>query len=273
MVRLYLEWLYGRRMQLPVGFREVYWRSQVLKKGMAFALYLPASYEQQSTKRYPVLYLLHGSGHNHRSVLREVQPQQRVSLLGEALLVIPDGNQGWWLDSPVMPSSCYGQYVLELVEFVDRHYRTIASREARGVCGFSMGGYGAMLLVSQHPECFGAASSLLGPLDITPLFPKHYRLSQLLGSDLAVWQQYNPTQKATSLTSVALLFCTADEAFDRPLNDAFAAALQSLGISFEYHVYAGGHDTAFVCAHLGEHFDFHRRVFEQNAEDIGLGVW
>ncbi|MGB9881015.1 MAG: alpha/beta hydrolase-fold protein, partial [Anaerolineae bacterium] len=119
MVRFCWERLCGRRMQLPAGFREVYWQSKVLKKGMAFALYLPASYAQQQAKRYPVLYLLHGSGHNRHSVLREVQPQQCVSELGEALLVIPDGDQGWWLDSPILPSSCYGRYVLELVGFVD----------------------------------------------------------------------------------------------------------------------------------------------------------
>ncbi|MGC8786833.1 MAG: alpha/beta hydrolase [Anaerolineae bacterium] len=269
MVRFCWERLCGRRMQLPAGFREVYWQSKVLKKGMAFALYLPASYAQQQAKRYPVLYLLHGSGHNRHSVLREVQPQQCVSELGEALLVIPDGDQGWWLDSPILPSSCYGRYVLELVGFVDQHYRTLASREGRGVCGFSMGGYGAMLLASQYPEWFGAASSLLGPLDIAQLFPEHYRLGQLLGSDLAVWQQYNPTQKAANLTGTALRFCTAEEAFDRPLNDAFAAALQSLGIPFEYYVYTGAHDTAFVREHLDEHFYFHRSLFDRDMKGIG----
>jgi enterochelin esterase-like enzyme len=271
MVRLRLGRLFGHRAEMPPGFQEVYWRSQALKKDMAFVLYLPASYEQQNAKRYPVLYLLHGSGHNRHSVLREVQPQQCMSELGEALLVIPDGEQGWWLDSPVLPASSYGRYVLELVRFVDQRYRTIASRGARGICGFSMGGYGAMLLASQYPEWFGSASSLLGPLDIAQLFPEHYRLVQLLGTDLAVWQQYNPAQRARYLAGIALWFCTAEEAFDRPQNDAFATALRSLGVPFEYHVYAGGHDTAFVREHLREHFWFHRRSFEQDIRDqIGV---
>ncbi len=78
-----------------------------------------------------------------------------------------------------------------------------------------------------------------------------------------VWQQYNPAQKAVSLAHTALRFCTAEAAFDRPLNDAFAAALRSLGIPFEYHVYAGVHDAAFVREHLGEHFHFHWRSFDQ----------
>nr|MBC7245709.1 hypothetical protein [Chloroflexota bacterium] len=264
MVNLPLGRFLGRGMPLPSGFREVRWHSQALRKRMAFVLYLPDSYEQESANCYPVLYLLHGSGHNRHSVMREVCPQQHVSLLGEALLVIPDGDQGWWLDSPVLPHLCYGQYVLELVQFVDLHYRTIARREARGISGFSMGGYGAMLLASQHPELFGAASSLLGPLDIAQLFPAHYRLGRLLGSDLTVWQEYNPTQRAPNLAGTALQFCTAEEAFDRPQNDAFAAALRSLHIPFEYHIYAGGHDTAFVREHIDEHFRFHRRSFDQD---------
>ncbi len=252
-----------RRNSLPAGFRALQWHSQALQKRMTFAVHLPAAYHEQPTKRWPVLYLLHGSGHDHQSVLREVCLQDAVAMLGEAILVIPDGDQGWWLDSPMLSATLYGQYVLELIEFVDHHYRTIPNRTARGVCGFSMGGYGAMLLAGQHPEVFGAASSLLGPLDIAQMFPDYYRLKLLLGSNLTIWQRYNPTHWAAKLANTALQFCTAEEAFDRPQNEAFAAALRSLHIPFEYHVYRGEHDTAFVRQHIGTHFAFHRRCLEQ----------
>jgi S-formylglutathione hydrolase FrmB len=230
---------------------------------MAFLLRLPSGHGEQSATRYPVLYLLHGSGHDRHSVVRQVQPQQQAAMLGEAILVIPDGDQGWWLDSPSVPRSLYSQYLLELVDFVDQHYRTIPTREARGICGFSMGGYGAMFSASQHTELFGAASSLLGPLDIAQLFPDYYRLRLLLGPDLTTWQRYNPTQTAANLVHTALQFCTAEEAFDRPQSDAFAAALQAHGIPFEYHVYPGGHDTGVVQEHIGSHLAFHRRAFDQ----------
>jgi len=232
---------------------------------MAFVLYLPAGYQERPEHRYPVLYVLHGSGHNRHSVLWQVRPQEHVSALGEALLVIPDGDQGWWLDSPAVPASRYGAYFLELVAFVDRNYRTLAAREGRGICGFSMGGFGAMLLASEHPLLCGAASSLLGPLDIAQLFPDYYRLRLLLGSELPVWQRHNPTQRAAAMATTSLQFCTAAEGFERPQNDAFAAALRSVKIGFEYAVYAGGHDAAFVRQHLRPCFDFHRRSFDQPA--------
>jgi len=253
-------------MALPSGFAEVHWHSQVLQRRMAFLIYLPPGYPEWTARQYPALYLLHGSGHDIQSILRDVQPEAHVSLLGEALLVIPNGDQAWWLDSPMLPDSSYNRYLLELVEFVDRRYRTIADRVNRGICGFSMGGYGAMWTATQHPNAFGAASSLLGTLDIVQMYPLYYRLGQLLGQDLATWQQYNPTQWVARLSQTALQFCTAENAFDRAQNEIFAAALHSAGIPFEYAVYPGQHDVGFVREHIGAHFRFHRRIFDQGTE-------
>ena len=247
----------SRGTSLPPCFQEVRWRSKALQKQMAFLLHLPPEYHEQP-KCYPVLYLLHGSGHTPHSVLAEVCPQAHMALLGEAMFVIPDGEQGWWLDSPVVSDSRYGQYLLELVRYVDRRYRTVARRTARGVCGFSMGGYGAMLLAAQHPEVFGSASSLLGPLDIAQMYPDYYRLRLLLGPHLSTWQRYNPTRLTAGLARTSLRFCTAEEAFDRPQNEALAETLRAKEITFEYDIHAGGHDTAFVRKHIAAHLSFHR---------------
>jgi S-formylglutathione hydrolase FrmB len=229
---------------------------------MALVLHLPDAQRREAGRRYPVLYLLHGSGHDRWSVLREVQPQACIAELGQALLVIPDGEQGWWMDSPVVSHSRYGELFLELVSLVDHSYPTIAERGARGLCGFSMGGYGAMLLASQHPDLFGAASSLLGPLDIPQLFPDYHRLRLLLGRELGTWQQYNPCQHAANLRDTALWFCTGESSFDRPQNDAFASALQAQQIHFTYQVHSGGHDTSFVHEHMRACFAFHGRQFD-----------
>ena len=275
----------------------MHWRSRSLGRRMAFLLYQPQAVPPrrplrpvgrsapsggrpergrparagaagpsggaQATAPLPVLYLLHGSGHDPTSVLDHVRPQEQLQLLGAALLVIPAGDQGWWLDSPLQPGSAYGTYLLELVQFVDGHYRTWPDRVARGICGFSMGGFGAMLAACLHPQTFGAASSLLGPLDITQMYPDYYRLRQLLGTQRENWQRCNPAHLAHRLTHTALAFCTASESFDRPQNESFAAQLQSLGIAFEYHADPGQHDTAFVREHIGASLAFHRRAFDQ----------
>jgi enterochelin esterase-like enzyme len=248
---------------LPDGFEEVRWRSQALGKDMVFAMHLPAHREQRD-HRFPTLFILHGSGHNHRSVLGHVRPQDHLSLLSDTILIIPDGDQGWWLDSPILPRSQYAQYAFELVELVDARYPTTAHRETRGVCGFSMGGYGAMSLAAQRPEVFGSASSLIGTLDITQMSPDYYRLQLLLGSETRAWQDANPKHSAARLSNTELLFCTAERAFDRRQNDAFARALESCAVPFAYRIYPGEHDTQFVRQHIAECLAFHRQAFDRS---------
>lgn len=179
------------------------------------------------------------------------------------MLIIPDGDQGWWLDSPLLPHSRYAQYALELVDLVDKRYPTAGHRHARGICGFSMGGYGAMTLAARRPDLFGSASSLIGTLDLTQMFPDYYRLRLLLGSDMGVWRCLSPTQLAARFSDTQLLFCTAEHAFDRPQNEAFARALGSSAIPFSFSIHPGEHNAAFVRQHIAECFAFHRRAFDR----------
>lgn len=197
--------------------------------------------------------------------MRDVQPQLCLADLGETLLVIPEGHQGWWLDSPVLVRSRYESYLLELVHFVENEYPVAPDRESRGLCGFSMGGFGAMLIAARNPEEFGAASSLLGPLDIVQWHPDYYRLARLLGQHVAAWREHNPTDVCASLTKTRLRFSTGTEAADRPQNDSFAQALEREAIPYEYEVYPGRHDVTWVRGHLGRDFAFHRRQFSRRA--------
>ena len=229
---------------------------------MIFGVYLPPSGNDLSNLCFATVFMLHGSGHDHRSLLSQVQPQDHLRLLNDTILIIPDGDQGWWLDSPLLRRSRYAQYLLELVELVDDRYPTIAHRHARGLCGFSMGGYGAMALAAQHPELFGSASSLIGTLDIVQMFPDYHRLQVLLGADLQAWQKANPTQQAARLSNTGLLFCTAQRAFDRPQNEAFAEALRSYAIPFTFRIYPGDHNVTFVREHIDECLTFHRKAFD-----------
>jgi len=185
--------------------------------------------------------------------------------LGETLLVIPDGHQGWWLDSPLLPRSRYESYLLELVRFVENEYPVEPGRESRGLCGFSMGGFGAMLIAARHPEEFASVSSLLGPLDIVQWYPDYYRLAQLLGQDITAWRENNPADVCGSLANTRLRFSTGTEAFDRPQNDSFAQSLERQAIAHEYQVFPGRHEVSWVREHLGSDFAFHRRHFSRRA--------
>ena len=128
------------------------------------AVRLPASYDT-STRRYPVVYFLEGYG----------EPT-RVAPLGDALdglvaagaatemiIVSVSGENAmggsFYVDSTVTGN--WAQAIHEdLVGHVDRTYRTIASRDSRGVAGFSMGGFGALDLAMRHSDVFGAVYAL-----------------------------------------------------------------------------------------------------------------
>ena len=231
---------------LPPGFQENRWYSRSLRRSVSFLVWIPNTRYLEPVRRCPVLYLLHGSGHTPHSVLHEIRPQDGIASIGQSLLVVLEGGQGWWLDSPTVADSRYEQYVLELVALVDRRYSSVRNRRGRGLCGFSMGGYGAMLMACRRPDLFGSASSLLGPLDIEQMFPTYERLCLLLGADRATWQQHNPARLAGRLNGTALYFCTAANAFDWPQNEAFASVLRQLQIPFGYATHPGSHDSAFV---------------------------
>lgn len=145
-------------------------------------IYLPPSYETDLLKRYPVVYLLHGgmtdnliwSGKsfnnyfgdfNLKVLLDDLLSQNKIS---EMITVMPDSNTtfmgNWYVNSKVLGN--YDDYIAqELVDYIDKNYRTLAQRESRGIGGHSLGGFGAINLATHHPEvfsaCYGHESSAL----------------------------------------------------------------------------------------------------------------
>ena len=119
-------------------------------------VYLPPGYAK-SNREYPVIYLLHGGGGDAgdgvaMGHLREIMDR----LIAHdpnmaAIVVMPDGTNGQWYDS--MGGRIQSErYVTDaVIPYVDRHFRTHASRRGRAVTGVSNGGYGAMLFAAEAP--------------------------------------------------------------------------------------------------------------------------
>ena len=86
----------------------------------------------------------------------------------EAIVVFVDGSNRFggsqYLSSPTIGD--YETYIRrDLVNFIDRQYRTIPHRDSRGITGFSMGGYGSMHLSLKYPEVFGVVVAQAGTYD------------------------------------------------------------------------------------------------------------
>lgn len=124
---------------------------------------LPAGY-RGSNKRYPVVYALHGYSIGIDQWSKEIHVPQTVEGAfargaREMILVFPD-SKTVHNGSMYSGSQTVGDFETfisrDLVAYVDGHYRTLASRENRGLVGHSMGGYGASRIAMKHADIFGA---------------------------------------------------------------------------------------------------------------------
>ncbi|WP_394665688.1 alpha/beta hydrolase [uncultured Chryseobacterium sp.] len=131
-------------------------------------VYLPPDYEK-SSKRYPVIYFLHGffwsdsllvSNDKINHIFDRAIYSKKIK---PVIVVMPD-------ESTVFKGSFYANSKssgnwsdftsVELVDFIDKNYRTIANKDSRGISGHSMGGNGALRNAILHPEVFSSVYAL-----------------------------------------------------------------------------------------------------------------
>jgi putative tributyrin esterase len=150
---------------LPV--QTVEFASQAVGRKMKYNIVLPAKYEQ-TTDRYPVLYLLHGYSSNYTAWARLKVPEYARAF--DLIVVMPDAGNSWyvnWAKSEDGQKNQWDDYfVKDLIGHVDATYRTLAKREGRAINGLSMGGYGGLVLGLKHPELFCSIGSHSGAVAI-----------------------------------------------------------------------------------------------------------
>lgn len=139
-------------------------------------LYFPAEYYTNKHKRFPVLYLLHGSGGDENSWSdggRAIQILDNLIAEGRAkamIVVMPNGNINLAAapgDDPNNPdiipsanntSSMYGKiestFMDEVVGYVDSHYRTLNNKNNRAIAGLSLGGLHTLFITMNNPSSF-----------------------------------------------------------------------------------------------------------------------
>ncbi|AKH43085.1 enterochelin esterase-like enzyme [Altererythrobacter atlanticus] len=122
---------------------------------------LPPSYGEDPDRRYPVVYYLHGfaiDGHNFYNFMNVPTAVADNAAAGrEFIVVVPDTltKMGGSMYSNSVTVGNFRDWVAtDLVDYIDANYRTIATREGRGLAGHSMGGYGTWVIAMTHPEKF-----------------------------------------------------------------------------------------------------------------------
>jgi enterochelin esterase-like enzyme len=127
-------------------------------------VFLPPSYAKDKSRRYPVVYALHGYSIGAEQWSHEIHVPQTIEGAfaqgaREMIVVLPDSktahNGSMYSSSPT--TGDFERYVShDVVAYVDAHYRTIPDRKSRGLVGHSMGGYGATRIGMKHSDVFGS---------------------------------------------------------------------------------------------------------------------
>lgn len=164
---------------VPHGTLSRVWYPSTLSdmKRRRMTIYTPPGYEDApATKRYPVLYLLHGSGGDETAWAANGRAAQILdNLIAEGtvepmLVVMPNGladydaAPGEGVDETLKPSAMNVEsmvgtvervFVNDIVQYVDAHYHTVKAQDSRAIAGLSLGGLHTMFISMNNPGTFG----------------------------------------------------------------------------------------------------------------------
>jgi S-formylglutathione hydrolase FrmB len=135
---------------------------------------LPSDYAARPARRYPVLYLLHGTS-GGASDWTTMGDAERTTAGLPVIVVMPDialddGGGGWctnWYNGGANGRPEWETFhVSELIPWVDHDLRTIGSRRGRAIAGLSQGGFCSMSYAARHPDLFSTALAYSGAPDI-----------------------------------------------------------------------------------------------------------
>ncbi len=225
--------------------------SPAIARRQQVIVYLPPGYASQPTRRYPVLYLLHGFPGRPLAFLETV----RLGVLEDELvargrmspliLVMPFGSTGTFEDKEwangVLPHQGWETFVAhDLVRAIDARYRTIASGSARAIGGLSKGGYGSLNIALHHPREFRVVESWSGYM-IADRIPSIFGLNALLSAYNSPLVRLPAVATELRRARTYVWFYTGSRDPMLAQNRAFDAALARERVAHRFFVVPGGH--------------------------------
>lgn len=236
--------------------------SKALGAPATFVAYLPADYET-SKASYPVIYALHGmfegsSFWERRGLSTLYDEMVKTGVAPNAIVVTVDGGNNLFVNST------RGKYqdmvTKDLVEYIDKNYRTIAKREGRALLGVSMGGYGALNIAFSQPSVYVAVAThsamLLTEIPTIEAGARGAQMRAFTGVfgepvDPAIWKADDPLELAKTVDASkvpALYFdCGGQDRYGLFAgNEALHKILDSRKIQNDFSISPGDHGYDFV---------------------------
>lgn len=252
----------------PIPFvrllKDQQFKSNILKRDIDYAVLLPVEYEN-STDSFPVVYLLHGFGDNETAWITggliQYYVDQNTASTVPMIYVMPVGFNSYYVNKYNGQYAYMDMFVDELVPLIDSLFRTKTDPNQRAVMGYSMGGYGAMIMPVKNPDVFKTGISLSmsfrtneqylnEPQSVFdyqwgPIFGGYGMSGEARLTDY--FQQYSPFRflqnpDDQSMTGLNLFFdCGDDEESLSETNNLLHSMLRDRSIPHEYRMRSGYH--------------------------------
>ena len=178
---------YGEAVKQHGTVSHPWYHSEILGMERRLTVYTPYGYENNTKKKYPVLYLLHGAGGDEEAWISMGRAAQILDNLIEKglaepmIVVMPNGNPGQaaartlniaekpydWRD-PANRDSYVKSLCTEIVPFIEKNFRAIAKPASRAIAGLSMGGGHTISASILYPEMFDYICPLSAAGSATP---------------------------------------------------------------------------------------------------------
>ncbi|HEX8083077.1 MAG TPA: alpha/beta hydrolase family protein [Solirubrobacteraceae bacterium] len=243
---------------------------------------LPDGYSADATRRFPVLFLLHGLGDNYSTWAGESGQVEEIARGLPAIVVMPEAARGfyssWWNGGARGQPEWERFFLEELVPLVEERFRVLPGRRWHAVAGLSMGGMGATFLAERLPGYFGSAATFSGFVaHQRPEIPAGLRAyggvdyEQIFGPvDGFYATGHNPARLTDNLRWTRLFVTVGDgtpapgvgssppavvgggvaEAELRAQNDELVASARASGVDVDYRPKQGVHDWPYWRAAL-----------------------
>ena len=236
---------------LKTGANEIYQkdltvRSELMNTEVKYSIYLPESYD--GTKKYPVLYMLHGYGGNNNDWLQDntgsiwagggtmpAYAREYAEKTGKELIIVaPDGGNNFYCDGFNGGPKYMSFFFEEFIPYIESTYAIKAEKKSRAIGGLSMGGYGSLYYGSLHPEMFCYVYACSAAVNVGGSPDPAVLIAQSVSAG-----------KINELPGFTLEIGTEDTTVPVSSNDTFVNMLAGYGIPYEYITRPGSHDWPF----------------------------
>ncbi len=257
--------------------------SDILKAERQYTIYLPKSYEVETERQYPILYLLHGMSGVNTSWFNDQRCKDVIDQMiysdetCEMIIVSPNagGNvMTEWNGYFNMPGWAYEDFFYqEFLPYIEKTYRVIGDKQHRAVAGLSMGGGGATSYAQRHSDMYCAAYAMSALMHIpagsenpTPQDPDS-KMALLTKSVIELscvnYVLEADDARKEQLRSVQWFVDCGDDDFLLDRNIEFVQAMKRAGIPCQFRVRDGGHTSEYWHTALYLCLPFVSRCFDK----------